>query len=121
MVVSHSDPPFTVTTLADGAVAGDICTSPHVPLSGIGAGHEPATVAVILYAGMPGTFVDLAADLAWLTGRPPTDFMLDIAEPLPHSMPTHGLSGKSFFSPGGATVSSPGRQPWVPATAPEEA
>ena len=68
VVVSHSDPPFTVTTLADGAVAGDICTSLHVPLPGIGAGHEPASVAVILYAGTPGTFVDLAADLAWLTG-----------------------------------------------------
>jgi len=77
VVVPHSDPPFTVTTLADGAVAGDICTSLHVPLPGIGAGHEPATVAVILYAGTPGTLVDLAADLAWLTGRPPTDFMLD--------------------------------------------
>ena len=34
-------------------------------------------MAIILYAGSPGTFVDLAADLAWLTARPLTDFVLD--------------------------------------------
>ena len=34
-------------------------------------------VALILYARTPGTFVDLAADLAWLTGRPPSEFALD--------------------------------------------
>jgi hypothetical protein len=77
VVVPHSDPPLTVTTLADGAVAGDIRTSLHVPLPGIGAGHEPVSVALILYAETPGAFVDLAADLAWLTRRPLTDFMLD--------------------------------------------
>ena len=35
------------------------------------------SVALIFYARTPGTFVDLAADLAWLTGRPPSDFALD--------------------------------------------
>ena len=34
-------------------------------------------VVVHLFAGSPGAFVDLAADLAWLTGRPPKDFALD--------------------------------------------
>ena len=77
VVVSHSDPPLTVTTLADTAVAGDIRTSLHVLLSGIGDGHDPPLVALILYAGTPGTFVDLAADLTWLTGRPLTDVTLD--------------------------------------------
>jgi hypothetical protein len=32
---------------------------------------------VNLYAGSPGAFVDLAADLAWLTARPLSDFVLD--------------------------------------------
>ena len=77
VVVSHSDPPFTVTTLADGALAGDVCTSLHVLLPGIGDGHDPVSVALILYAGTPGAFVDLAADLAWLTGRPLTEVTLD--------------------------------------------
>jgi hypothetical protein len=34
-------------------------------------------VALILYAGSPGAFVDLAADLAWLTARSLSDFILD--------------------------------------------
>lgn len=77
VVVSHSNMPFTVTALADGAVAGDICTSLHVLLGGVGDGHDPASVALIVYAGTPGAFVDLAADLAWLTGRPLTEITLD--------------------------------------------
>ena len=32
---------------------------------------------MVLYAGAPGAFVDLAADLAWLTARPPSGFVLD--------------------------------------------
>jgi hypothetical protein len=36
-----------------------------------------------LYAGSPGTFVDLAADLAWLTARPLNDFVLDQHLPAP--------------------------------------
>ncbi len=34
-------------------------------------------VALIFYAATPGAFVDLTADLAWLTGRPPSEFALD--------------------------------------------
>lgn len=77
VVVPQSDPPFTVTVIADGAVVGDIRTSLRVLLSGMGDGHERAPVALILYAGTPGTFVDLAADLAWLIGRPLTEVTLD--------------------------------------------
>jgi hypothetical protein len=77
IVVPHSDPPLTVTSLADGAVAEDIRTSLHLSLPGPGDARHSLTVTIILYAGSPGTFVDLAADLAWLTGRPPIDFTLD--------------------------------------------
>ncbi len=77
VVVCHSNPPFTFTALADGALAREIRTSLHVLLPGIGERHDPAPVALILYAGAPGAFVDLAADLAWLTARPLTDFILD--------------------------------------------
>jgi hypothetical protein len=76
ILVSHSDPRFICTTLADGVFVGDRRTSLQVLLPTTGTGHDPA-VAVILYATAPGAFVDLAADLAWLTGRPPADFMLD--------------------------------------------
>lgn len=77
VMVSRSDPLFTSTYLIDGVVAGDVRTSLQLRLPGLGDGRSPPTVAIILYAGSPGAFVDLAADLAWLTARPLTDFILD--------------------------------------------
>ncbi len=81
-----SDPPFAFTTLEDGA-ADNVRTSLRLMLPGAGAGagvgagvgdgRAPRSVALILYAGTPGTFVDLTADLSWLTGRRPGDFVLD--------------------------------------------
>ena len=75
--VSRSDPLFTFTCLNDGVVAGDIATSLRLTLPSIGDSWAPPAVALILYAGSPGAFVDLAADLAWLTARPLSDFVLD--------------------------------------------
>lgn len=83
VVVSQSDPPFTVTALADGAVAGDVRTSLRVVLlTGVRYGEGPAPVALVLYAGVPGSFVDLAADLVWLTGRSSINVILDEHLPL---------------------------------------
>ena len=75
--VSRSDPLFTFTCLNDGVVAGDIATSLRLTLPRIGDSWAPPAVALTLYAGSPGAFVDLAADLAWLTARPLSDFVLD--------------------------------------------
>jgi hypothetical protein len=74
--VDGSDPPFMFTTVEDGA-ADDVRSSLRLTLPGVGDGWASPPVALIFYAGTPGTFVDLAADLAWLTGRPPSDFALD--------------------------------------------
>jgi hypothetical protein len=76
ITVDSSDPPFTFTTLEDGA-ADDVRTSLQLILHGVRDGRASLAVTLTLYAGMPGTFVDLTADLAWLTGRPPSDFVLD--------------------------------------------
>jgi hypothetical protein len=76
VIVAGSDPPFTFTTVEDGAT-DDVRTSLRLVLTGVGVGRGSPVVALILYAGTPGTFVDLTADLAWLTGRPPSDFALD--------------------------------------------
>ncbi len=76
VTVDGSDPPFTFTTLEDGT-ADDVRTSLRLTLPGVGDGPAAPSVALTLYAGTPGTFVDLTADLAWLTGRPPSDFALD--------------------------------------------
>jgi hypothetical protein len=81
VVVPQSDPPLDYTTLADGADAGDIRTSLQFSLPGRADPRNSSEVAMTLYAGSPGAFVDLAADLAWLTGRPPSDFVLDQHRP----------------------------------------
>ena len=76
VTVDGSDPPFTFTIFEEGAADG-VRTSLRLTLPGVGDGWASPSVALILYAGTPGTFVDLTADLAWLTGRPPSDFALD--------------------------------------------
>ena len=76
VTVDGSDPRFTFTTLEDGT-ADDIRTSLRLTLPGDGDGRASPCVVLILYAATPGTFVDLSADLAWVTGRPPSDFALD--------------------------------------------
>ena len=76
VTVDGSDPPFTFTIFEEGAADG-ARTSLRLTLPGVGDGWASPSVTLILYAGTPGTFVDLSADLAWLTGRPPSDFALD--------------------------------------------
>lgn len=76
VTVDGADPPFTFTTFIEGAGTADVRTSLRLALPGVGEVGLPAVV-LVLYAGSPGTFVDLAADLAWLTSRPQSDFVLD--------------------------------------------
>jgi hypothetical protein len=75
VTVEGSDPPFRFTTLEHGA--DEIRTSLRLTLPSVAAGRASPVAAIILYAGTPGTFVDLSADLAWLTGCPHSDFALD--------------------------------------------
>ncbi|WP_133259353.1 hypothetical protein [Mycobacterium colombiense] len=77
VTVDDSDPPFTFTILEDGAVTDDVRSSLRLRLPGAGGGRSSLSVSVILYAATPGACVDLTADVAWLTGRPPSDFVLD--------------------------------------------
>jgi hypothetical protein len=82
VTVDGSDPRVTFTTFVEGAGTGDVHTSLRLALPGVGDVGLPAVV-LVLYAGSPGTFVDLAADLVWLTARPPSDFVLDQHLPAP--------------------------------------
>ena len=88
VTVDGSDPPFTFTTLTDGVVTGDVRTSLGLALPGIGDARLVPSVVLVLYAGSPGTFVDLAADLAWLTARALSDFVLDQHLPGPAGIGT---------------------------------
>jgi hypothetical protein len=77
---------FDLTVLAEGTEPEHIRTSLLVPLSTADtaqASSPPASVALILYAAAPGAFIDLAADLSWITGRTLADFPLDEHRTLP--------------------------------------
>ena len=74
----------TFTMLADSEQTSAICASLRMLLPDVAStGADGVGAALILYAGRSGAFVDLAADLAWLTGRELTDFVLDQQLQLP--------------------------------------
>ncbi|ORV47552.1 hypothetical protein AWC02_08750 [Mycolicibacter engbaekii] len=72
------------TVLESGTELGDIVTSLRLPMTpAVSDGIAGPFAVLILYAGNPGAFVDLAADLAWLTGLALTEFVLDQHRALP--------------------------------------
>jgi hypothetical protein len=66
-----------LTTVVDEDTIARIVTSLRIPVP-TGSPTSDASALIVLYATLPGAFVDLAADLAWLTGRPLGDVGLDI-------------------------------------------
>lgn len=84
----------------DAAIGSSVLLS----LAGHGAhlaGLAPAVV-LVLYAAAPGAFVDLAADLAWITGQHLTSFHLDEhvnppnAEPAATSLPAMSMINQAI-------------------------
>ncbi|MGI8760785.1 MAG: hypothetical protein ACR2LF_05745 [Jatrophihabitantaceae bacterium] len=92
--------PVTLTTLEFGAEPGDILTSLRLPMPPAATdGVAAPRVSVTLYAGIPGAFIDLAADLSWLTGRPLAEFVLDEHRILPSAPDTpSGLAVASLIN-----------------------
>jgi hypothetical protein len=68
-----------VTTLLDPDDRSRVRSSLRIPLGAplSADGHEGDRIDLVLFAATSGAFVDLAADLAWLTGRPMDDARLD--------------------------------------------
>ncbi|MEO6702383.1 MAG: hypothetical protein ABI140_18265 [Jatrophihabitantaceae bacterium] len=65
---------------------------PLAVLTGVPAIDQAAEIVLVLYAENPGAFVDLAADLGWLTARPGAfDLDLDLDD-LPTSSINSGMS-----------------------------
>jgi hypothetical protein len=75
--VAQSNPPLHIFAVADGVGSGDTRSSVQFNMPGRGEPESLPIVSIIFFADSAGAFVDLAADLAWLTARPPTDFVLD--------------------------------------------
>lgn len=78
VLITVSGRQFSLTVLESGTEPGDVVTSLALPMPPAAPDDSTTSFAVLtLYAGHPGAFVDLAADLAWLTGRAPAEFVLD--------------------------------------------
>ena len=68
---------LTFTAMEPFAYPSDVAGSLRMPLADGTAEDASVRLVVILYASRPGAFIDLAADLCWLTGRPLTDLAID--------------------------------------------
>lgn len=75
--VVSADTHAELTTLGDPHVVARIVTSLRIPVPAA-APTPGASVVIVLYATVPGAFVDLAADLAWLTDLPLDGVGLDV-------------------------------------------
>ena len=95
MTVLASDAtfPLALTAMEPFADPDEVVSSLRIPLSDHDMGSVGPEFALILYAGRPGAFVDLAADLCWLTGRRLSDFALDQHMSLPVEPDRDGVLG----------------------------
>jgi hypothetical protein len=87
VVITANGSEFDFTILRDATHSDHVRTSLLIPLTTAAAtaNSTPASVALILYAATPGAFIDLAADLSWITGRVPANFRIDEHCALPAS------------------------------------
>lgn len=76
-LTTGGDAPFTFTVLEDHARSEDVRSSLLVPLPHAGTGNVAAGAALLLYGARARTFVDLSADLSWLTGVELSHYALD--------------------------------------------
>jgi hypothetical protein len=100
-----------LTTLADEETVARVVTSLRVPVSQKAPAGR-ASVVIVLYATTPGAFVDLAADLAWLTRRALGDvgLDLDLGEKL-HAHPATSLRDGSTVDQALGVLLARGRSP----------
>lgn len=78
------------TLLQEHGGPNNIKTSLRLPGPADGAGPDQPIIQIVLYAARPGAFVDIAADICFLTGREldPTD--LDQHQGLAHALDITG-------------------------------
>lgn len=76
VLIPGANPPIAFTAFEDGAETGDIRTSLVLAAPTVVQDSVPR-VSLVLFAAVPGAFVDLAADLTWMRGHPLTSVVLD--------------------------------------------
>lgn len=112
ITITAEPAPFQLTVLEEGVVATDIGTSLLIPLSTSETTMTPASAELTLYAATPGAFIDLAADLSFITGRTSTEFAIDeyrntVTSTIPTGFPIdqHGNTSASTTPTGLASAS----------------
>lgn len=97
--VGPSGDALRLTAMEPFVDPGDVISSLLLPVSEFSVQGVGAQLVVILYAARSGAFVDLAADLSWLTGRPLTDFAIDghVRVPVPPASGS-GVRGASLIN-----------------------
>lgn len=95
VAIGNTDPHFDFDAMDDTGGLHSIGSSFMIPASdvldrAIKPSRVSHTVELVLYAATPGAFVDLAADLVWLTTQPADRFTLDQHLEGPRSMNTAG-------------------------------
>lgn len=83
-IIFSGDPAVAITVFAEPGPMPATRASLRMPMPGNDIGD--VGVVFILYASQPGAFVDLAADLAWMSARTSTQFVLD-QHLQPHAQP----------------------------------
>jgi len=92
-IAMEPDQRITLTSIDHFTESSDIVTSLRLPMSW--ASMETGSM-IILYAGVPGAFVDLAADLSYSLRLPPGTIVLDEDTTAPVS--ESGLTGTTESS-----------------------
>lgn len=90
-----------VSTLDGAALSGPVRASLLIPLQPVlvDGSATAAGIDLVLYGATPGAFTDLAADLAWLTGRALGEYVLDQhLVGLDATAPTDGLAALSLIN-----------------------
>jgi hypothetical protein len=112
--MTSGDTPIHLTTLEGDSQIASIRTSLRVPLDPARPPSEsgPAAAVLVIYAARAGALVDLAADLAWLTGRSINDVCLDedIGGAFP-SAPSGSMRAQSTINQAIGVLVGQGRTP----------
>lgn len=90
--------PLALTAMEPFTHRDDVVSSLLMPPSDQDLDGHNRQLVVILYAGRAGAFVDLAADLSWLSGRPLSDFTLDQHLSLPEPDSQVDVRGSSVVN-----------------------
>lgn len=99
ITIAGRAPPFVMTTMEDSALTDSVRSSVLIPLTPPDPVGTVPAATLVLYAARAGTFVDLAADLSWLSAFPLDDYVIDQHLRTPEAQhPEHSVRAASMIN-----------------------